>query len=50
MNTKKFLIAAIVVWLVRTALNFVFYGLITHAAFEEMTQRLPGIFREVVPA
>ena len=50
MNTKRFLVAAIVVWLVRTSVNAVFYGVLMAPTFDELNQALPGVFREVIPA
>ncbi|HXT20214.1 MAG TPA: hypothetical protein VN811_12250 [Thermoanaerobaculia bacterium] len=38
------------VFVVRTLLNYLFYGVLTHAQMEEMAAAHPGMFREVVPA
>jgi hypothetical protein len=50
MNVKRFAIAAVVVFLVRTILNAVFYGYLMHSTYEAMAAAHPGVLREVVPA
>ena len=50
MNTGRFVGASLVVFLVRTALNYVVYGQLLHGYYEEISAAHPGILREVIPA
>ena len=50
MNAGRFVGASVVVFIVRTVLNYLFYGLAMHGRYEEMAAANPGLFREVVPA
>ena len=50
MNIGRFLLAAIVMWIVRVAMNATFYTQVVHQQFEEISAAHPGLFREVVPA
>jgi hypothetical protein len=50
MNTGRFLGASLAVFVVRTLLNFLFYGKLMHGEYESWTAAHPGIFREVIPA
>ncbi|MFL6263989.1 MAG: metal ABC transporter permease [Thermoanaerobaculia bacterium] len=50
MNAGRFVGASVVVFVVRTLLNYVFYGVVTHGQYEEISAAHPGIFREVIPA
>ena len=50
MNAGRFVGASVVVFIVRTLLNFVFYGHLMHEQYEAMAAAHPGLFREVVPA
>lgn len=49
MNLGRFAAAVIGVWVVRSALNTMFYGGILAKHFEEKRAAYPGIFREVIP-
>jgi hypothetical protein len=42
--------AVIGVWLVRTLVNWLYYGIYMADTFAELGERFPGVFREVVPA
>jgi hypothetical protein len=50
MNAGRFVGASVAVWLVRTVLNYLFYGMLIHGRFEEISAAHPDMFREVVPA
>ena len=50
MNTGRFVGAALVVWLVRVALNYTFYGVLMTDQYQAMGAAYPGLFREVIPA
>ncbi len=50
MNTKRCLLAVIVVFVVRTLLNMVFYGMLMTEAYETLQAGHEGLFREVIPA
>jgi hypothetical protein len=49
MNVGRFFGAVLGVWVVRTFLNFLFYGLAMAAQHEAVAAQFPGAFREVVP-
>jgi hypothetical protein len=50
MNAGRFVGASVAVFVVRTVLNYLFYGLAMHGRYEQMSAAHPGMFREVVPA
>jgi len=50
MNVGRFVGAAIGVGIVRTLLNYLFYGVLTHEQWEQLSSAHPGMFREVIPA
>lgn len=50
MNAGRFVGASVAVFVVRTLLNYLFYGYLMHPRMEEMSAAHPGMFREVVPA
>ena len=50
MNTGRFVGAAIAVWIIRTAMNATFYGLVVGPRFEQVAAAHPGMFRTVIPA
>jgi hypothetical protein len=50
MNIGRFVGAVIGVWIVRVALNAVFYTQIVGRQFEQMSTAHPGMFRTVIPA
>jgi hypothetical protein len=50
MNTGRFLGASLAVFVVRTVLNYLFYGMAMHGRMEEMAAAHPDMFREVIPA
>ncbi|MFQ5740486.1 MAG: hypothetical protein ACE5JX_15880 [Acidobacteriota bacterium] len=50
MDTKKFFIAAIGVFVIRTVMNYLVYGVLMSSTYQEMANQHPGIFREVIPA
>ncbi|HXO20267.1 MAG TPA: hypothetical protein VOA87_10145 [Thermoanaerobaculia bacterium] len=50
MNAARFAGASIAVFVVRTVLNYVFYGVVLHERLEAISAAHPGMFREVVPA
>ena len=50
MNTGRYLLAAVAVWVVRTLLNAGFYGYLMQGEYERISAQYPGAFREVVPA
>lgn len=50
MNAGRFVGASVAVFVVRTLLNFLFYGYLMQARFEELNAAHPGMFREVIPA
>jgi hypothetical protein len=50
MNAGRFVGASVVVFVVRSLLNYLFYGYLLHPRYEEMSTAHPGMFREVVPA
>jgi hypothetical protein len=50
MNAGRFVGASVAVFVVRTLLNFVFYGKLMHGEYEAMDAAHPGMFREVIPA
>ena len=49
MNVGRFFGAVVVVWVVRTALNFLFYGMAMSSHYEAIAEQFPGAFREVIP-
>jgi hypothetical protein len=49
MNAGRFVGASIAVFLFRTVLNYVFYGVAMHGRYEELASAHPGMFREVIP-
>jgi hypothetical protein len=50
MKTGRFIGAVIAVWLVRTLINGLYYGVYMSDTYQAMADRFPGVFREVVPA
>jgi hypothetical protein len=50
MNTGRFVGAAIAVWIIRTAMNATFYGLVVGPRFEQVAAAHPRMFRTVIPA
>jgi hypothetical protein len=48
MNTGRFAGAGVAVFLVRFALNFLFYGVLIHPQYEAISNAHPGMFREVI--
>ncbi len=50
MNINRFVGAIVGVWIVRAALNSVFYGKIAAARYEQIRSAHPDIFRTVIPA
>ncbi|HEX3127640.1 MAG TPA: hypothetical protein VH394_09940 [Thermoanaerobaculia bacterium] len=50
MNAGRFVGASVAVFVVRTLLNYLFYGYLMHPRMEAMSAAHPGMFREVVPA
>lgn len=50
MNAGRFVGASIAVFIVRTLMNFAFYGFALRGRHEEMAAAHPGMFREVIPA
>jgi hypothetical protein len=50
MNTGRFLGASVAVFVVRTVLNFVFYGKLMHGEYERLSAAHSDLFREVIPA
>ncbi len=50
MNAGRFVGASVVVFIVRTLLNSVFYGYAMQGRYAAMSAAHPGMFREVVPA
>jgi hypothetical protein len=49
MNVGRFLGAVLGVWLVRTILNFLWYGMVMSSQYEALSAEYPGVFREVIP-
>lgn len=49
MNVGRFVGAVVGVWLVRTACNFLFYGMAMSGRYQELMDQHPGVFREVIP-
>jgi len=49
MNVGRFLGAVLGVWVVRTVLNFLFYGMAMSSQYEALAAAHPGVFREVIP-
>lgn len=50
MNTGRFLGAGVAVFVVRFLMNFLYYGVLTHGQWDEISSAHPGILREVIPA
>jgi hypothetical protein len=50
MNTGRLVGAALVVWIVRVLLNYLFYGVWMTDQYAGMSEAHPGLFREVIPA
>ena len=50
MKASRLAIAALATWLVRTVLNYLWFGVIMHSTFQRMYDAHPGMFREVIPA
>lgn len=50
MNWRRFSIAVLGVFVVRSGLNALFYGMLMSDKMTALTEAHPGIFREVVPA
>ena len=46
---SRLLLPVLAVFVVRTGLNFVFYGLVMAEQFKQLQQAHPGVFREVIP-
>lgn len=49
MNLGRFLASVAAVWLVRVALNWMFYTRVIGQQSQQITAAHPGVFREVVP-
>lgn len=49
MNVGRFVGAVLATWIVRSLLNFLFYGLAMSAQYQELMAQYPGVFREVIP-
>lgn len=49
MNVGRYVVAVVGVWVVRTLCNFLYYGLFMSGHMEELVERFPGVFREVIP-
>ena len=49
MNVGRFLASAAAVWLVRVALNWMFYTRVIGQQSQQIAAAHPGVFREVVP-
>ena len=50
MNTGRFVGAGVAVFVVRSILNYLFYGMLIHGQYEALDAAHPGIMREVIPA
>src|SRR2546428_14180692 len=50
MNTGRFIGAAAGVWIVRVALNWMFYAKIVGRQYANISSAHPGMFRTVIPA
>lgn len=50
MNAGRFVGASVAVFVVRTLLNYLFYGVAMQGRYEEISAAHPGMFREVIPA
>ena len=50
MSTGRFWTTAIAVWIVRTVMNSLFYGVLVGPRFAAIAARHPGMFRTVIPA
>jgi hypothetical protein len=50
MNAGRYVAAVIAVWVVRTLLNWLFYGQYMSEQYAAVTSQWSGAFREVVPA
>lgn len=50
MNIQRFSLTVLVVFLIRTVLNYVFYGVMMTTSFEAMQAGHEDLFREVIPA
>ncbi|HYN23003.1 MAG TPA: hypothetical protein VE078_18740, partial [Thermoanaerobaculia bacterium] len=50
MNAGRFAFASVGVFIVRTVLNFLFYGYGMKEYFDGLNAAHPGVFREVIPA
>lgn len=50
MNTGRYLLTVVVVWVVRVVCNWLFYGIAMMESYQELADAHPGIFREVIPA
>ncbi len=50
MNAGRFVGASVAVFLFRTILNYLFYGVLVHGRYVAMGAAHPGVLREVIPA
>lgn len=50
MNTGRYLLTVVVVWVVRVVCNWLFYGVVMSETYQEFADAHPGLFREVIPA
>jgi hypothetical protein len=50
MNAGRFVGASVVVFIVRTVMNTLFYGFLMQAQYAALAAAHPGLFREVIPA
>jgi hypothetical protein len=50
MNAGRFAGASIAVFVFRTILNYLFYGVLVHGRYVAMDAAHPGVLREVIPA
>jgi hypothetical protein len=49
MNLGRFAAAVVAVWVVRSVLNFLFYGVAMASYYEALMTQHPEVFREVIP-
>lgn len=49
MNVGRYVFAVVVVWVVRTLCNFLFYGMAMSGQYQALMDQHPGVFREVIP-
>jgi hypothetical protein len=49
MKVGRYLFAVVVVWVVRVACNYLFYGIAMSGHFQSIAEQYPGVFRDVIP-